>query len=208
MFLVRDKDRQEGYIPQAELQKTEYGEELVPAFWDRFATLEQQDGVLAATGSDLNHMLGILNHKVYRGVITKCLVHWQGYRASEPTWERVGAVNDMNSEILQDYAASNHLKLPDHLDLSISDYSDSDVFNPKTDDEEEAEPGTVVEQGASEEAEDEVLVHAQILEDMRGSHAADEGEDEDDEDDDEGLNEDELDDFNTLSLQLHGRNLI
>ncbi|KAF5564028.1 speckle-type POZ [Fusarium phyllophilum] len=46
IFLVQDKDGQEGYIPQAEFQKTEYGEERVPAFWDRFATPKQPDGGL------------------------------------------------------------------------------------------------------------------------------------------------------------------
>ncbi|KAF5250869.1 hypothetical protein FANTH_3923 [Fusarium anthophilum] len=58
----------------------------------------------------------------------------------------------MNTEILQDYATRKGLALPKDLDLIISGYSDSDIFSGDTDDEEEAGPDMVADQGASEES--------------------------------------------------------
>lgn len=122
-------------------------------------------------------MLGISGHEVSQGVISRCLVQWQGYLDSEPdcTWETVGAVCNMNSKILKDYATSLDLTLPADLDLSFSEYSSSDVFN----DEEEAEPGAVVDQGASQESDSGELIASQLLEDMSRNNPAGNGKGED-----------------------------
>lgn len=165
-------------------------------------------------------MLKILKHRASGGVLSECFIQWQGYRASEATWEPVAQANNLNTELVQEYAARKGLALPEGLDLEISDYSDSDVFTDGDDDDEGAVPGTVTQQEASD-ASDEALVASQILEDMHavGADVEGEGEDEDadeneaaeqeDEDDGEGvhLNDEELDDVNDLIMQVVGQGL-
>ncbi|RFN43227.1 hypothetical protein FIE12Z_12537, partial [Fusarium flagelliforme] len=195
IFLVLDKQGQEGQISQADLQKTRYGQARVPEYWESFATEAQPDGVLAATGSHENHMLKVLKHRASGGVLTDCFVQWQGYRASEATWEPVGQANYLNTALVQEYAARKGLTLPEDLDLDVSEYSDSDVFaDGDNNDNEGAKPGTVAVQEASD-VSDEALLAGQILGDIHAAAADNDGEHEDADteevQDDEAVHDDE-----------------
>jgi len=166
-------------------------------------------------------MLKILKHRASGGVLTECFVQWQGYRVSEASWEPVAQANNLNTELVQEYATRKGLALPEGLDLEISDYSDSDVFT-DGDNDEVAGPDAVADQ-ESGHASDEALLAAQISGDIHAAGADEEGEEgedgnakEDEEnedgnaegDEDEGervyLNDNELDDVNDLISQVVG----
>ncbi|KAF4946110.1 hypothetical protein FGADI_11439 [Fusarium gaditjirri] len=197
IFLVSDTQGNRGYIPQADLQLRDGtpGETDVLQYWATFASDQQPDGVLVGTGSDEHHMLKILDHRLRRRgrVVKDCYIQWQGYHASEATWETVRKVNELNTQMLQDYAREKSVTLPGNLDLAISDYSDSDIFSDSSD-AEEAGPGTVADQDPNEEAaEDEALLSAQIMSEISAVGADHEDEDADDEDEGEDEDEDDED---------------
>ena len=119
-------------------------------------------------------MLKIIKHRSSDGVLTECYVQWQGYRASEGSWEPVAQANYLNTGMVQEYCAQKGLTLPDGLDLEVSDFSDSDVFEESED--EGGVLGDVANQGPNEAADD-VLLAAQIAGEVQAASGADyEGE--------------------------------